>query len=86
MPVISAFFGMLIRVFHADHEPPHIHVQYGEYEAIVEIKTGNVLKGKLPRRLSGMVKKWLELRRSEVMKAWEDARAHRMPHKVKPLE
>ena len=86
MPVISAFFGMLIRVFHSDHEPPHIHVQYGEYEAIVEIRTGNVLKGKLPKRLSGMVKKWLELRRSEVMKAWEDARSHRMPHKVKPLE
>ena len=31
MPILAAFFGMMIRVFHADHEPPHIHVQYVEF-------------------------------------------------------
>ena len=86
MPIIAAFFGMVVRLYHADHEPPHIHVQYGEFEAIVEITTGVIMRGKLPKRLERILQDWLKTRRTEVMKAWQDARAHRMPRKVKPLE
>lgn len=50
MPVIAAFLGMIVRVYHSDHNPPHIHVQYGDYEAIFEIKSGRILYG---RCLSG---------------------------------
>ena len=42
MPIISAFFGMIIRIFHADHAPPHLHVEYGEFQAIVKIQTGAI--------------------------------------------
>jgi hypothetical protein len=30
MPVISMFFGLIIRMYYKDHNPPHIHVEYGE--------------------------------------------------------
>ncbi len=86
VPIIAVFFGMVIRVFHSDHNPPHIHVEYGEYEAIVEIESGAIITGKLPRRLERLVKEWLKERRKDVMKAWQDAREHKMPHRVKPLE
>lgn len=76
---------MMIRVFHADHGPPHLHVQYGEFEAIAEIKTGAILKGKLPGRLERMLREWLSVRRREVMKAWNDAQAHKIPRRVRPL-
>jgi len=33
MPTISEFFGILIRMYYDDHNPPHFHVFYGEYEA-----------------------------------------------------
>lgn len=85
MPVIAAFFGMLIRVFHSDHDPPHLHVQYGEFEAIIEIKTGK-LKGKFPKRLERLLQEWLKLRREEVMKAWVDACDHKLPRRIKPLD
>ncbi len=39
MPTISAFYGILIRVFFNDHPPPHFHARYGEHEATIEIAT-----------------------------------------------
>lgn len=86
MPVISAFLGMIIRIYHSDHEPPHIHVSYGEFTAIVGIKSGKILKGRLPNRLHCYLIEWLQKRQFEVRKAWLDAQAHRLPKKIRPLE
>ena len=40
MPVISYFFGIYIRMYHDDHNPPHFHAEYQGYEALVDIKNG----------------------------------------------
>lgn len=77
---------MIVRVFHSDHNPPHIHVQYGEYEASVEIRTGKLMQGKLPPRLYKLLRAWLRLRRGDVMAAWQEAKKHKMPRRVKPME
>ena len=50
MPTISAFYGILIRMFYNDHPPPHFHARYGEFEATVDIGTLEVIEGQLPRR------------------------------------
>ena len=55
MPEISRFFGIIVRMFYDDHPPPHIHARYGEFEVKVDIKTGDVLSGKLPRRAMSLV-------------------------------
>lgn len=39
MPEISRFFGIIVRMFYNDHEPPHFHVGYGEFEALIEVNT-----------------------------------------------
>jgi len=28
MPAISVFFGITIRMYYADHSPPHFHAEY----------------------------------------------------------
>lgn len=86
MPIIAAFLGMIVRVYHSDHNPPHIHVQYGDYEAIFEIKSGRILYGKLSPRLQRLLSEWLRSRRHDIMKAWDDAQAHHIPRRVKPLD
>jgi hypothetical protein len=48
MPTISAFYGILIRMFYNDHSPPHFHARYGEFEATIEITTLEVMEGQLP--------------------------------------
>jgi hypothetical protein len=37
MPEISRFLGIIIAMFYNDHDPPHMHVVYGEYRAKIDI-------------------------------------------------
>ena len=55
MPTISAFYGILIQMFFDDHAPPHFHVKYGEFKAVIDIQTLSVTRGSLPRRAQGLV-------------------------------
>lgn len=48
MPVFEFFDGITISVFSRDHLPPHCHVQYAEYEALINIRTAEVVTGHLP--------------------------------------
>ena len=41
-----------------DHNPPHFHVKYQEYEAIVTIEDG-IVTGSLPRRALRLIYEWL---------------------------
>jgi len=50
MPEIVRIFGIRICVFSRDHLPPHFHAFYGEYEALIDIREGEVIAGALPRR------------------------------------
>jgi hypothetical protein len=46
MPEISRFFGIIVRLYYDDHDPPHIHVEYQGNDAKVDFE-GKVLKGNL---------------------------------------
>ena len=50
MPIISIFFGIVIRMNFFDHAPPHLHAAYNEAEALFDIRTGEVIAGQLPTR------------------------------------
>ncbi len=38
MPEVSRFYGIVIRMYFADHFPPHFHAEYGEREALIGIE------------------------------------------------
>jgi len=59
-------------MFVKDHPPPHCHVKYGEHIGLVNIRTGAVLEGYLPRRALRLVQDWLELHQAELLKNWEE--------------
>ena len=58
MPVISSFFGILIRMFFDEHNPPHFHAYYQKY------------KGKFPKQKRKFVKTWAELNKDELLANW----------------
>ncbi len=60
MPVLSRFYGIIIRMYfqQAEHNPPHIHALYGEDMAAIDIQTGEVLEGHLPPKALSMVREW----------------------------
>ena len=61
MPELSRFDGMIIYLLFRDnkqHNKPHVHVYYGEYEAAIGID-GEVLAGSLPKKQYKIVVGWL---------------------------
>ena len=51
MPTIASFYGIIIMMFFAkkEHNPPHIHAYYNEYEASFKIDDGKILTGDFPK-------------------------------------
>ena len=85
MPELSRFYGVRITMNFVDHAPPHFHATYGDDEAQVEIASGEVIGGSLPRRAAAMVKEWANLHRAELEDNWK-RREMAMPlSKIAPL-
>ena len=66
MPVISMFYGLIIAMYYLDtkqHKLPHIHVKYGELEAVYKIPDGDLLEGQLPANKEKLIKAWIEYTR-----------------------
>ena len=86
MPEISRFFGIVIKMFVNDHNPPHFHAQYGDDEALIEINGLTVFAGRLPPRVLGLVIEWASLHRQELFDDWRRAQGHDPLMKIKPLQ
>ena len=85
MPEISRFYGIVIRMYFRDHPPPHFHAHYGEYQALVNIRTMAVMSGHLPPRAFGLVTEWALLHQDELLTVWEKARRQEPLGKIEPL-
>lgn len=88
MPVISMFYGIIIRFYLIDnqqHHLPHIHAKYGEYESSISIDDGEILAGKMPRKQLRLIQAWIELHRDELLADWELAINGEQPYKIAPL-
>jgi|SRR5713226_5954303 len=66
MPEISRFFGIVIKMFFDDHNPPHFHAEYGGDLALIDIRTLAVFSGRLPPRVTGLVIEWATLHQREL--------------------
>jgi len=86
MPTLSMFFGLIIRMYYKDHQPPHIHVQHQEYNAVIDIVTGNMTEGNLPIRQLRFVQAWVEIHRDDLVADWELCRNGENPFKIEPLK
>jgi hypothetical protein len=88
MPIISMFYGIIIRMYLLDnknHNIPHVHAKYAEFEASISIIDGEILAGEMPKKQLRLVQAWVEIYRDELMADWEIATSGEKPYKIKPL-
>jgi len=85
MPEISRFYGIIIRMFFNEHNPPHFHAEYGEYKIVVDLND-EVVKGFMPKRALKLIFEWLELHKDELIANWERCQNEDIPKKIKPLK
>lgn len=67
------------------HKTPHIHVHYQEHSAVIEIPSGAVLEGTLPKNKQKLVDAWVELRQEELLADWQLAVNGDSVFKIEPL-
>ena len=89
MPTISMFYGIIIRMYFFDnqqHSLPHIHVHYQDSAAIIEIPSGVIIEGALPKAKQKLVDAWIEIHRDELIADWELAVNGEPIFKIDPLK
>ena len=84
MPTISSFYGIVIRMYFADHSPPHFHAMYAEFEGVIAIETLTLFRGELPRRALALVL-GAQNHREELLEDWELCSENQPPSKIAPL-
>ncbi len=60
MPELCRFLGIVIFMNFNDHNPPHFHAKYGDYQITVEIERG-IVNGQFPKRALSLVLEWYDL-------------------------
>jgi hypothetical protein len=73
-------------MFWREHAPPHFHALYAEHEALIDIRTLEVIHGRLPQRALALVLEWAALRRADLMEDWELCQQKQSPKPIAPLE
>ena len=85
MPEISRFFGIIIRMFYNEHNPPHFHAEYSGNKAVFDFQ-GNVTKGNLSSRTATkLVREWIDLHLFELETDWKLAKENKEINKIEPL-
>jgi hypothetical protein len=89
MPVISLFYGLIVSMYYLDtkqHKLPHIHVKYGEKEAVYEIPNGELLEGSIPGNKEKLIKAWIEIHKEDLMANWDLAVTGNKVFSIDPLK
>lgn len=87
MPELCRFGGMSIYMLFFDnkqHNKPHIHVYYGEYEASIGID-GELLAGSLPYKQLSIIVGWVAYHEEELYEAWNLAIKGEHFNKISPM-
>ena len=86
MPILSRFYGIIIRMYflQSEHNPPHVHVIYQDETFSISIKDLKIIDGDQnpPGRLLSMVKEWILLHQAELIEMWETQEFH----EIEPLK
>ena len=86
MPEISRFFGIIIRMYYDEHNPPHFHAEYQGNKAVFDLN-GNMAKGDLRSKTARkLVREWVDLHSKEIAQNWELAMNDKGLKKIDPLE
>jgi len=66
-------------MYFSDHFPPHIHAIYGEFNALFDINTLEIIEGDLPTRAKKLVEDWAKEYQQELIKMWDEQKIKRLP-------
>lgn len=86
MPIVSTFFGIIIRMYFDDHGEPRFHAEYQGEQGSFDL-SGRLIAGELRSRTARkLIREWARLRRAEIEANWKLARKLEPLNQIPPLE
>jgi hypothetical protein len=85
MPELSRFYGIVIKMYYNDHNPPHFHAEYGCDAMVVDINSLAIIGGRIAPRATGLVMEWAAQHQSDLQDAWILARNMQPLSRISPL-
>ena len=86
MPVVSTFFGIVIRMYYREHGVPHFHADYQGQQATFTFD-GELLAGNIRSRTAlRLIKEWSLARRAELEENWSRINAGEPLERIAPLD
>lgn len=84
MPVISRFYGIVVKMYfrQKEHNPPHLHAIYGECVGVFSLKDGKMFEGDLPLKGQMLVEEFIKYYQEKLLLMWETQQFEVLP----PLE
>jgi len=85
MPVISKFYGIVIRMLSAQPLVAHFHAIYEDSELVVSVSPLRIIQGDAPERVRIMVLSWAAQHQQELLTAWNRCQSRQIPASIAPL-
>lgn len=86
MPYVSMFFGIIVRMFYNEHNPPHFHAEYQGQAGVFDLN-GNMTHGSMRSKTAvRLIREWAALHNAELVRNWERAAQKEPIEKIDPLE
>lgn len=80
MPEIARFYGIIIKIFFSnEHNPPHFHAVYGEYNGSFSILDLKMIEGDLPRKAQNLIIEWANEHKEEIINMWNTKTLKKLP-------
>ena len=85
MPVLSKFYGIVIRMLFIRPFSAHFNAIYENCELIVSVVPLRIIQGDAPGRVRAMVLEWAAQHEEELLQAWHRLSAAQQPKPIEPL-
>lgn len=86
MPIISTFFGIVIRIFYREHGVPHFHAEYQGRQASFTFD-GEILAGSMRSRTAWrLIKDWALAHTSDLEANWSKTKGGEALERIAPLD
>ena len=86
MPIISTFFGIVIRMYYQEHGVPHFHAEYQGQQVTLTFD-GKILAGALRSRTAlRLIEEWAERHRDDLERNWQRVQAREPLERIEPLD
>ena len=86
MPVIAIFVGIIIRMYHKEHEPRHFHAEHQFQEGKFDFDGNQTVGNITSRNALKLIREWAQLNRAALDTNWANISTGKPLNRIPPLE